>query len=133
MANENLPPELVLANFVTMKLAEEGLASSNTALMVCQKALAAIQPHLRTMLSAARAEGFAAAREQAAGIVRDMLEWQGSTSVGDRIRAMRDGAGEEPSPTARCRCGTVAREHEDSAPWACTASGCEGFRWQARP
>lgn len=84
-------------------------------------------------LVAAREEGFAAAREQAAGIVRDMLEWQGSTPVGDRIRAMRDGAGEEPSPTARCRCGTVAREHEDSAPWACTASGCEGFRWQARP
>lgn len=45
---------------------------------------------LTTTRAEGRREGFEKALEMAAGIVWDMLEWQGLTPVGGRIRAMHD-------------------------------------------
>jgi hypothetical protein len=98
----------------------------------------------------ARAEGFRAAKEKAAGRYdkrasehrraadetsneklrlehHELAEqWESEARA---IRAMQDDGSEQaPPPTSRCQCGRVARDHDDLPPNA--APGCAGFRWQ---
>lgn len=91
MSNEKLKPEVVLANFVTMALDDWQMVDEGRAAALCDALTPVVAEHLKPILSAAEARGYARAREQAARVVEMAPASFNRNDHAERIRDMKDG------------------------------------------